>query len=233
MHALISRFYHEIYKIWRPRRIKLFIELIQPKPEETLLDVGGCPGFWKDVNIQVARIDTLNLQHQEEPPESHKPRIRSLVGDGCNLPFANQEYPIAFSNSVIEHVGDFEAQSKFAREIRRTGQRIWVQTPAYAFPIEPHALMPFVHWFPWKIRKMLIKLSPVALMWKGEVSDFYGIMKETRLLKKSEMQSLFPDCTILTEKFLGFSKSYIAYRDGFTAERNSAPAATESPRSSV
>jgi len=35
---------------------------------------------------------------------------------------------------------------------------------------------------------------------------------EIRLLTYSEMKQLFPDCTILKERFLGFTKSYVAVR---------------------
>ncbi len=214
MNALISQFYEKIYKIWRPGRIRLFISLVRPTKEETILDVGGCPGFWKDVDLQISRIDTLNTYPQPEPPAGQVPRIKTLVGDGCHLPFSAREYPIAFSNSVIEHVGDYAAQRNFAEEIRRVGQRLWIQTPAYAFPIEPHALLPFVHWFPWKLRKLFLRMSPVAVMWKGDTSEFYENMRTTRILRKSEMKNLFPDCTILTERlFRIIPKSYIAYRN--------------------
>ncbi len=37
-------------------------------------------------------------------------------------------------------------------------------------------------------------------------------LAEVRLLTFSEMQSLFPDCTVRRERFLGFTKSYIALR---------------------
>jgi hypothetical protein len=55
---------------------------------------------------------------------------------------SDQEYDIAFSNSVIEHVGDWERQAAFASEIRRVGKNLWIQTPAKECPIEPHYLAP-------------------------------------------------------------------------------------------
>ena len=35
---------------------------------------------------------------------------------------------------------------------------------------------------------------------------------DVRLLTRSEMQSLFPDCVLLEESFLGMTKAYIAVR---------------------
>jgi hypothetical protein len=212
MNKFVSLFYQQVYKIWRPRRIQKFISLLRPQEKELLLDIGGCPDFWKNANLQISRIDTLNTYPQAEPPPDQLPRIRTILGDGCNLPFADREYDIAFSNSVIEHVGDYNAQQRFAEETRRVGNRVWVQTPAFIFPLEPHCLLPCVHWLPWNIRKLFLKISPVAFSWNGDKSDFYECMRTTRILKKFEMQSLFPDCVILTEKFLGLPKSYIACR---------------------
>jgi hypothetical protein len=220
MNKLISQLYQQIYKIWRPHRIRSFISLLCPQNHELLLDVGGCPGFWSNSNLQISRIDALNTYPQDEPPPDQLPHIRTLLGDGCNLPFENGEYDIAFSNSVIEHVGDFSAQRRFADETRRVGKRVWVQTPAFVFPIEPHCLLPFVHWFPWSIRKLFLKISPVVFSWNGDKSEFYETMRTTRILKKSEMQSLFPDCRILTEKFLGIPKCYIAYRTGSVSKKS-------------
>lgn len=39
-----------------------------------------------------------------------------------------------------------------------------------------------------------------------------AFLDEVRLLTFAEMKLLFPDCTILRERFLGLTKSYIAVR---------------------
>jgi hypothetical protein len=39
-----------------------------------------------------------------------------------------------------------------------------------------------------------------------------AFLDEVRLLTLDEMRVLFPDCTILRERFLGWTKSYIAVR---------------------
>jgi hypothetical protein len=43
-------------------------------------------------------------------------------------------------------------------------------------------------------------------------SDVENHLAEVRLITAGEMQTLFPDCSILREKFLGRTKSYIAVR---------------------
>lgn len=212
MSDIVSQIYDQIFKIWRPGRMKRFIALVNPRANETVLDVGGCPGFWAGAGLEINRIDALNTYPQPDALDQTPP-VKAMIGDGCNLPFPNGAYDIAFSNSVIEHVGDLAAQRRFADEIRRVGQRLWVQTPAFAFPIEPHCLMPFVHWIPWwKLRRLVLVVSPVKILRKGDNADFYEGMRTTRILTKAEFQSLFPDCKILTERFMGLPKCYIAYR---------------------
>jgi len=140
--------------------------------------------------------------------------IRTIVGDGCALRFADKSYDIAFSNSVIEHVGSWDNQQAFAAEIRRIGKSIWVQTPAFECPIEPHYLAPFVHWLPKNIQRKIIRwLTPRGLIHKLSRKEVNEMVETTRLLKKREMRVLFPDCELYTEHLFGIiPKSYIAVR---------------------
>ena len=123
--------------------------MIRPTSAQVVLDVGGYPESWIDYPQQAGRIDILNI-HPISLREGEHPahRIRTLMGDGCRLEFADRSYEIVFSNSVIEHLGSWERQQLFANELRRVGAALWVQTPAYECPIEPHFLAPFVHWLP-------------------------------------------------------------------------------------
>lgn len=145
MSLSIHTIYRQIFKVWRRRRFVLFLFLMKPNPSDILLDIGGYPGFWTSHPQPVKRIDTLNVhevQWNGEQAPNHN--IKILVGDGCCLTMSDQSYDIAFSNSVIEHVGSWERQQQFAGEIRRVAKHLWVQTPAYECPIEPHYLAPFV-----------------------------------------------------------------------------------------
>ena len=63
------------------------------------------------------------------------------------LPFAENEFDIAYANSVIEHIAP-ERREAFARELRRVARGWYVQTPAFGFPVEPHSLLPAAHWLP-------------------------------------------------------------------------------------
>jgi hypothetical protein len=211
----ISTIYRQTSRIWRARRFELFLRLIRPAPSDFLIDVGGYPGFWTSHPQPVKRIDTLNV-HEVQWNNAQFPNhnLRTLVGDGCSLKMPEQSYDIGFSNSVIEHVGSWERQRQFALEIRRVARALWVQTPAYECPIEPHYLTPLIHYLPHSWQKKLLRWCTVwGWLEHPDASRINEMVETTRLLRKSEMQWLFPDCEILTERLLWFiPKSYIALR---------------------
>jgi hypothetical protein len=211
----IHSIYRQVFKIWRRRRFGLFLNVMEPKKEQTLLDVGGYPAFWVAYPQPVSRIDSLNLHevtwdHSESPNHN----IRTLVGNGCELHFPDGSYDIAFSNSVIEHVGSWDQQRKFAAEIRRVAADVWVQTPAFECLIEPHYMAPFIHYLPTAIQRLIVGwLTPWGWLERPSKKKIDFMVDTTRLVRKAEMKLLFPDCEIITERLLWvLPKSYIAVR---------------------
>ncbi len=141
------------------RRMRLFIELLHPEANEPILDVGGDPELWREAATRPHRH-----------PQPHGPgrlrraaaRMLLRAGDGRRLPFPSNEFPIVFSNSVLEHVGDLADQRCFASEIRRVGRRFWVQTPNRRFPIEPHLNFPAFQWLPRPLAHEVIAHWPLS-----------------------------------------------------------------------
>ena len=82
------------------------------------------------------------------------------------------------------------------------------QTPAWSFPFELHFLMPFVHWLPRKLGYLLVHVSPWRLLSHPDAptirNDFWG----TQLLRRAEIDALFPTAALSFEKSLGLVKSY-------------------------
>ena len=135
IHALYAR----ILPRFRQRRLQNFFALVRPQPSERLLDVGGYPWCWPP-EMRRAQITLFNLAFPPEVKTAATGTFDLVTGDGCALPLADATYDIVFSNSVIEHLGTWERQQRFAAEARRVGRRLWVQTPAREFFIEPHLL---------------------------------------------------------------------------------------------
>lgn len=210
----VHRVYRWIFRFWRERRFRRFLAIIQPRRTDALVDVGGYPREWTRRGPIVGAVDCVNVEVVEWRAESGPGyRVRALVADGRALPFPERAYDIAYSNSVIEHVGSWDDQRRFARELLRVGDAIWVQTPAYECPIEPHYLMPFVHWLAPAIRRRVVRYSVRGLLERSSPAQLQAMVDTIRLLRREEMEELFPGCVILTERlFFLFPKSYIAVR---------------------
>jgi hypothetical protein len=210
----MHRLWALIFKTFRRRRMRWFLERTKLRPDDELLDVGGYPATWLDLDRPVRSIDNLNVHEIEwDATSAPVPEIRTLEGDGRALEAADDAYDVVFSNSVIEHVGDWRAQRDFAREVSRVGRILWVQTPARWFPVEPHYLTPFVHFLPRGWQKRLLRNASVwGWLARPSQRQVDATVDEIRLLTHREMCELFPDCEILRERVLGLTKSYVAVR---------------------
>lgn len=210
----IHDIYNRIAPLFRGKRIQKFSEIFRPTQHTRILDVGGTPEFWIQVPIK-STIIILNL-HILPDAEKYSNRFELIVGDGCKLDFvSNQEFDIVFSNSVIEHVGSREKQMEFAREILRVGKGYWVQTPAWVFPIEPHLMGLFIHWFPRAWQKHLVRHFTLwGLVTKPSQARVEEVLDGIRLINYREFRDFFPDSTIIVERWMSLPKAYIAYKKG-------------------
>src|SRR5713101_3133043 len=208
----IHDIYRKISPCFRKRRFARFLQALSPRAEDRILDVGGYPGNWQGVAIE-SRLTILNIHDINPAAKGLEDRYELVVGDGTKLPYSDNTYDIVFSNSVIEHLGTLERQKAFAAEVRRVGKKLWIQTPAKCFLIEPHLIAPLVHFFPKAIQRRLIRHCTVwGWLKKATARQVEDFLSEVRLLNHREMVELFPDCEIIAEKVLGLTKSYLAIR---------------------
>lgn len=128
-------------------------------------------------------------------PDYPGPFVRADVLEG--LPFADREFDLAYCSSVIEHVAPPD-RGAFAAEVRRVARGVFVQTPAWSFPVEPHALLPFAHWLPSALRRPYWRL--------GAAGDWEDI----RLLRRGELEGLFPGTVVHAERLGPLVKSWVA-----------------------
>ncbi len=207
----------------RKKRLQLLLSLIEKlsvngdKRALRILDVGGTHVYWKivpesfleEMNIEIV---LLNLTKVALPVDSN--RFSSVAGDACDLKaFADREFDLVHSNSVIEHVGSWENMRCMASEMARVGRALYVQTPYFWFPIEPHFLMPVLHWLPMSLRcKLAMRMSMGNWPKAGTFDEAMAAQHSAVLLDKRMFQELFPDCSIMFERFMFFPKSLIASR---------------------
>jgi hypothetical protein len=192
--------------------MRRFMRTFSPTAGTSILDIGGTEFNWTLVQCD-SQITLLNLS---VPDDATKPghNIHYVRGDGTQLQYAAFEFDICYSNSVIEHLGTYENQLKFADELRRVGKKVWVQTPAKGFFVEPHLITPIIHFLPKSLqRKMLRNFTVWGWVTRPDQRQVDKFLEETRLLSFEEMKALFPDCEIHEERFLGFTKAFVAIRD--------------------
>jgi predicted SAM-dependent methyltransferase len=186
-----------------------FYSLFRPSRELRVVDIGGAlQTTWINEAEEKAQF-SVTLVNIRDYGQKDNDRFTSVIGDATELPFLNNAFDIAFSNSVIEHLETWEKQQAFAREARRVARKLWIQTPARSFPIEAHLLAPYIQYLPKTVQHRLARWTPRGLLTSDDVHE---IIDEVRLLTYRELQQLFPDCRILKERFIGLTKSYIVVR---------------------
>ena len=144
----------------RRRKLALFLEAMRPGPETRVVDVGvGDTPFGTEPGVaathnffealypwpaQITAVSDVPLPNFAQA----FPSISTVVANGLDLPFADDEFDVAFSNAVVEHVGGRGEQRRFVAELCRVAPRVFVSTPNRWFPVETHTLVPFAHWLP-------------------------------------------------------------------------------------
>lgn len=193
------------------RRFKLFCvatsDLASPVK---VLDVGGVERFWEIMgacNNPRFEITILNL-FKMKPEHTN---IKTVVGDARDLTgFATGEFDVTFSNSVIEHLYTYREQMQMAEGIKKIGRRYFLQTPNYDFPFEPHFMVPFFQYFPKAIRVSMTQHLRLGWFPKApNKKEAETIVDSVRLMRRCELQAMFPNDIIRVERFLGMPYSLI------------------------
>lgn len=187
--------FYRVSSYFRRKRMKCFLEELEIRGNEKILDVGGEFYFWEPLTY-IRDVTLLNLHRSGE-----NERIKSIEYGGTFFPFKDGAFDIVFSNSTIEHVGDLNSQKLFASEVRRVARKYFIQVPSYWFFYEPHAQIPFFQFLSERLKRLarrLITKSPYTI----------EELLQIRLLKKTDIKLMFPDSKIITERFLFMPKSY-------------------------
>ena len=199
----------------RRRRSALIWERLQQVPPSgglvRILDVGGCLGFWYAIGLPDPSRYHVTLLNLSGGSDDGLPGFSAVQGDACDLPYRRGEFDVVLSNSVIEHVGGQQNMRRMAGEIVRLCDNYIVQTPSFWFPFEPHAQLPFFHYLPPVLGGILIKHFNIRGFPRGgSLAECSASFRNTKMLTRKSLQSLFPVASIHTERLMGVTKSYVA-----------------------
>ncbi len=212
--ALINNIYEPFQRKFRPRRLRLFFSLMNIGPQTKVLDLGGGAFFWDLALTEGLALPMVTVLNNRPAGSQARDYLTWTLGDARHTKFADQSFDVVFSNSLIEHLGDWDSQMQFANEVRRLAPRYFVQTPNLHFPVEPHLVTPFIHWLPKSMRRRMIRNFTVwGLTKRPSQSYCEELWKELALLSAKQMQILFPDSRLIIERFLALPKSIVAIRN--------------------
>ena len=186
----------------------LFMEKIQPKHRDRILDIGTSDDTGIEANmleqlypcrenLTCASLTDGKLILAAYPGVHH---VRIVAGEP--LPFDNNEFDIVYSNAVLEHVGSQTQQGKFIAEMCRVAPRRFLVVPNRGVPIETHTCLPLVHYLPKPWFRRLLRHTRY---------DFWAHEENLNYISVSDLRAMWPaDCQpkiIYTGIGLGFWKS--------------------------
>src|SRR3954451_23451959 len=96
----------------RERKLRLFLDLLAPGPETTVVDVGvtdapfgagSSDNFFEAMYPWPDRITAVGTTELDRFTAAF-PRVHAVRADGRDLPFADGTFELGFSNAVVEHV---------------------------------------------------------------------------------------------------------------------------------
>lgn len=206
---------------FRRRRFAQVERLIQAVLNERgrarILDLGGTESYWL-IGEEFLRRNGHRLEIVLVNTEAQKPAATALfrhVQASASDPalFRGERFDLVHSNSVIEHVGDWEEMRLFAANTRRLADRYYVQTPNYWFPFEPHFRTVGFQYLPAALRTWMLTRMPLGFFRRVPVwEEAREVIDHNRLISARQVAALFPDAAISRERVFGLSKSIIAVR---------------------
>lgn len=227
----ISSLFQRLSRRSRELKMRLLNEHLPIGPTDRVLDIGGeLDGRAQQLLERLpdkSRLVAVNILH------NHLARIRSAYSEvvsvqasATDLPFADGAFDFVYSNAVLEHVGDLQAQARMAAEVRRVGKRWFLTTPNRWYPFEFHVRMPLVSWLPAKW------MHKVAYQWgydHGQQRYRRGCdYSDVRLLTARQLRAMFPDSLVLKPRITFWPETLVVV--GPVGKDGTLPAATHFER---
>lgn len=198
----------------RQRKWSLFLKEIAPSENMTVLDVGFSEQEYSPTDNFIEKHypyqNRLTALGVETPCDflTRYPDVKAHSYDGRRFPFDDKKFDVCWSNAVIEHVGGFEKQLSFLKEIKRVSRRAFITTPNKWFPIELHTRTPLFHYLPKGLFHKYLDL--IGKKWA--TGDYM------HLLSASDLKALLVAAGIVTYKLfrnriLGFTVDFLIVLD--------------------
>lgn len=98
-------------------------------------------------------------------------------GDGLMLPFPNAAFDVIICAQVYEHVADDRVLFEEIERVLKPGGQVFFSGPNLLFPIEPHYLLPFLHWLPKRIANLYLRVLRKGDQYYERSRTIWGLRK--------------------------------------------------------
>jgi SAM-dependent methyltransferase len=165
-------------------KYSLFIKIFSPDDKTRILDVGiedalyPWSNFLEEHYSNPHKITALSTEETKKFDQKY-PLVKRVIYRGDIFPIKDQAFDIAWSNAVLEHVGNNAAQILFLKEIYRCSKRAFITTPNLYFPFELHTRIPFLHWLSKDTFDVFIR--KIGKGWAA--GDYMNLLSFSRLKK--------------------------------------------------
>jgi|TARA_Y100000389_G_scaffold168335_1_gene173946 ubiquinone/menaquinone biosynthesis C-methylase UbiE len=207
---IINSFLRKLLLKNRLKIFDLFMNKLKPSNETKILDVGTTPVIEDGENIilnnyqWVENISSISNQDCSLLNKKYK-NCNFYLGDAKKMEFNDNTFDIVHCSATIEHVGNRINQKKVISELYRVCKNhVFLTTPNKYFPIEMHTKIPFLHYLPKKIYRVILKIIGL---------NFYSLEENLNLLNTSDLKKMCNELKIKRYNFyynkLLFMKSNI------------------------
>jgi len=154
--------------------------------DATLLEVGASTGIMAAEFAGICRrviacdVDVVALRAGAERVRPDGDRARKMsfvVGDGCNLPAADNSVDVVVCNQVYEHVDNHRELMNEIFRVLRPGGICYFGIGTRHVIIEGHYKLPFLSWLPARLADVYVKL-------RGRDLDYDVTLLSYRNLKR-------------------------------------------------
>ncbi len=198
----------------RTRKWLQFLEWAKTTPATTILDIGvNTIEYSENDNLlerlysYPANITAVGLETDWDEFRTRYPEVKTQTADGTKLPFSDNSFDIAYSNAVIEHVGNREKQLIFLKEMHRVGKHGYCTTPNRFFPIEVHTRIPLLHIL---LSKSLFDRIATLIGKSWATGDYMHLLSERELRALLE-QAGITEYTLIKNRFFSFPMTITVY----------------------
>jgi hypothetical protein len=181
-----------------------------------VIDLGGTVQYWLPAEVQPRELVVVNNDAAQGSAEPAPAWMSVVRADACCLPesLLTERFDLAYSNSLIEHLGGHARRLEFAHAVRTIADHYWVQTPNRRFAVEPHFLFPGFVALPLNLKVAIARKWTPAWTWRPGMTrdDAVAEILNIELLTPRLMRFYFPDARLLKERVGPLVKSLIAVR---------------------